>query len=90
MAGGKAWLRRAVLVLPMLPIGAGVSTNVWADGLTPGDLVISTVTGSSLDAASAITLFQFVLTANGTTATPAGSLTLPQTSSGANQAISGE
>jgi hypothetical protein len=33
MARGKAWLRRAVLVLPMLPIGAGVSTNVWADGL---------------------------------------------------------
>lgn len=57
---------------------------------TPGDLVISTVSGSALDTASAITLQQFSLGTGGTTATAAGSLVLPQTSSGANAAISGE
>jgi hypothetical protein len=68
---------------------------------TPGDLVISTVscsvgsticnsTSGGLDTASAITLMQFQLGANGTTATQAGSLTLPQAASGANDAISGE
>nr|WP_294522294.1 PEP-CTERM sorting domain-containing protein [uncultured Rhodopila sp.] len=68
---------------------------------TPGDLVISTVscsvgaavcnsTPGGLDTAAPIVLQQFQLSANGTTATAAGTLTLPQTASGANAAISGE
>jgi len=57
---------------------------------TPGDIVIDTVSGSSLDAASAVTLTQFDLSGNGRTATAAGSLVLPQTASGANAAFSGE
>lgn len=56
----------------------------------PGNLVISTVSGTTLDSASAITLKQFTLSNNGTTATAAGSLVLPQTTVGANSAISGE
>lgn len=56
----------------------------------PGDLVISTVSGTTLDSASPITLQQFTLGNNGTTATAAGSLVLPQTTVGANSAISGE
>ncbi|MDD4913466.1 MAG: VPLPA-CTERM sorting domain-containing protein [Methylococcales bacterium] len=72
-----------------------LSTAAHADlgasgGFTVGDLVVSTVSGSTLDAASAITLNQFALSANGTVATAAGSLTLPQTASGNNAAISGE
>lgn len=55
-----------------------------------GDIVISTVSGSTLDAASPITLQQFGLNAGGTVATAAGTLVLPQTASGANSAISGE
>ena len=57
---------------------------------TANDLVISTVSGTSLDTASPITLQQFGLSANGTVATAAGSFALPQTGSGANSAISGE
>lgn len=57
---------------------------------TPGNIVIDTVSGATLDAASAITLTQFSLSGNGTVATAAGSLTLPQTASGANAPISGE
>nr|WP_294544172.1 PEP-CTERM sorting domain-containing protein [uncultured Rhodopila sp.] len=68
---------------------------------TPGDLVISTVscsagsticggTSGGLDTAAPMVLQQFQLGANGTTATAAGTLTLPQTASGANAAISGE
>jgi hypothetical protein len=60
---------------------------------TAGDLVISTVSsynGGGLDSASPIVLQEFQLGANGTSATLAGTLTLPQTSSGNNSAISGE
>jgi hypothetical protein len=59
---------------------------------TPGDLVISTVSsaGGGLDTAAPIVLQQFGLGAGGTSATDAGTLTLPQTASGANSAISGE
>lgn len=59
-------------------------------GFAVGDLVVSTVTGSTLDAASAITLQQFSLSGDGTSAAAAGSLTLSQTASGNNSAISGE
>jgi len=60
---------------------------------TPGDLVISTVSsynGGGLDTAAPIVLQQFQLNAAGTSATANGTLTLPQTSSGNNSAISGE
>ena len=68
---------------------------------TPGDLVVSTVTcsvgqttctstGGGLDTASPIGLQEFQLGSGGTTATPAGSLTLTQTQNGANAPISGE
>jgi hypothetical protein len=63
---------------------------------SPGDLVISMVSnvsggsGSGLDTASPLVLRQFQLGAGGTSATAAGTLTLPQTSSGLNSAISGE
>ncbi|MDR3439634.1 PEP-CTERM sorting domain-containing protein [Telmatospirillum sp.] len=57
---------------------------------TANDLIISTVTGSTLDSASPITLQEFQLGANGTQATSVGTFTLPQTSSGSNAAISGE
>jgi hypothetical protein len=89
MSQSKASIRQAVLFLVMLSMTA-VSTKVMAGSFNPGDLVISTVTGSTLDSASPITLLQFALTANGTSATQDGSLTLPQTSNGANQPISGE
>jgi PEP-CTERM motif len=67
-----------------------VSGQAHAFTFTPGDIVIDTVSGSTLDAASPITLQQFSLGAGGTTVTPAGTLVLPQTSAGANFAISGE
>jgi hypothetical protein len=56
----------------------------------PGDLVIDTVSGTTLDSASPVTLQQFSLGVNGTTVTAAGSLVLPQSTIGANSAISGE
>jgi hypothetical protein len=59
----------------------------------PGDLVISTVSsynGGGLDSAAPIVLQQLQLDANGTSATFAGLLALPQTSNGLNSAISGE
>jgi hypothetical protein len=62
---------------------------------TTGDLVISTVSNVSndsvgLDTASPITLQEFQLGSNGTNASEAGILTLPQVASGNNSAISGE
>jgi hypothetical protein len=63
---------------------------------SPGDLVISTVSksatvsGNGLDTAAPIVLDQFQLGAGGLSATANGTVTLPQTSSGANSAISGE
>ncbi|MBC9876449.1 PEP-CTERM sorting domain-containing protein [Bradyrhizobium sp. INPA01-394B] len=67
-----------------------VSGTARAAVFIPDDLVISTVSGSTLDSASAITLRQFGLSNGGTTATAAGTLVLPQTTTGANSAISGE
>jgi len=60
------------------------------NSFTAGDLVIYTVTGTTLDAASAMTLQEFSLGAGGTTATSVGTMTLPQTANGNNSAISGE
>ncbi len=62
-------------------------------GFAAGDLVISTVSsynGGGLDSAAPIVLAEFKLGAGGTSATMVGTLTLPQTASGANSAISGE
>lgn len=87
------------------PFGAAGPAAADPLTFTPGDLVISTVTCSvsasacdstqgasagGLDTASPITLQEFQLGAGGTSATSAGTLTLPQTQSGANSAISGE
>ena len=76
-------------VLAAVPV-ALAGSPAWALTFTANDLVISTVSGTSLDTASPITLQQFGLSANGTVATAAGSFVLPQTGSGANSAISGE
>ena len=83
MAEGKSWSRSAVFATFLLPI-ATLPTSAFAFSFTPGDLVISTVTGSALDAASPITLLQFALTSGGTSATAAGSFSLPQNANGAN------
>ncbi len=74
-------------------IDAVPATAAEITSFTPGDLVISTVSsynGGGLDSAAPIVLQQFDLGAGGTSATANGTLTLPQTSSGANSAISGE
>src|SRR5271165_118596 len=78
-----------VLLVTAAAVGATTAAHAGTN-FTLGDLVISTVSGSTLDAASPITLDQFSLGAGGSSATPAGSLTLPQTANGANWAISGE
>jgi hypothetical protein len=83
------------LVVPALSLLGALllSAPSFAQALSSfsaGDLVISTVSGSTLDAASPITLQQFQLGSNGTSAAAAGTLTLPQVSSGLNSAISGE
>jgi len=60
---------------------------------TAGDLVISTVSsdnGGGLDTAAPIVLDQFQIGPGGTSAAANGTLTLRQTASGANSAISGE
>jgi hypothetical protein len=81
----------------MLGGGAGTSLAKPLSYFTVGDLVIDTVTNSTslsnaaaLDTASPMTLDEFSLSNNGTTASSVGTLTLPQTGSGANWAISGE
>jgi hypothetical protein len=77
-----------------------MSAPAFSQAFIPGDLVISTVsetagviaTGSNngLDTAAPIVLDQFQLGSGGATATSVSTLSLPQTSSGANSAISGE
>lgn len=74
-------------------IFASSMTTAFANPITSftvGDLVIDTVSGSVLDAASPITLQEFSLGTGGKSATSAGTFTLPQSTSGANWAISGE
>jgi hypothetical protein len=86
-------LRRSLLggiALSAILLCLGNATDANAFSFTPGDLVIDTVTGTGLDAASPVTLQQFNLGPGGTSATAAGSLTLPQAASGANAAFSGE
>ncbi len=87
----------AIIVCVTVRLASAAPIN----GFMPGDLVISTVscsvsaavcnsTSGGLDTASPITLQEFQLGAGGTIAMPVGTLTLPQTSLGANSAISGE
>jgi len=91
-------LRPQPMYLTMALIAAAVSAQSAVAGtltqFTAGDIVISTVstttTVGALDTAAPIVLQQFALGAGGTSATAAGTLTLPQTSSGSNSAISGE
>ena len=83
-------LRSALLASVALAAGATGALAQTISGFTQGDLVISTVTGSALDTASPITLQEFSLSSGGASATLAGTLTLPQTASGANSPISGE
>jgi hypothetical protein len=83
--------KKALFISTML---AGTTTTVLASGVitsfSPGDLVISTVSGTTLDSASPIALQEFALGTGGTSATSVGTFTLPQTANGANSAISGE
>ena len=69
---------------------SGATKAASLTSFNASDLVIDTVTGSTLDTASPITLQEFSLGLNGATATSVGTLTLPQLSSGANSEISGE
>lgn len=87
MSQGSSSFQWALRVSVML---AAATTTAFASSFTPGDLVIDTVTGTTLDAASPIALQEFSLGAGGTSATSVGGLTLPQMQNGANLAISGE
>ncbi len=87
----------ALLTSATLAASAGGASAGSITDFTVGDLVIDTVTNSTalsnadaLDTASPMTLDEFSLGAGGTTASSVGTLTLPQTASGANWAISGE
>ena len=86
----SALLRRALLVTTIL---SGTTTAALSSPITEftvGDLVIDTVTGSTLDLASPMTLQEFSLGAGGTSASSVGTFALPQTQNGANAPISGE
>ena len=87
----------ALLTSATLAASSGGASAGGITDFTVGDLVIDTVTNSTslsnadaLDTASPMTLDEFSLGAGGTTASSVGTLTLPQTTSGANSAISGE
>jgi len=87
----RNWLAAATVIFGSLLVAHSASAFTF----NTGDLVVSTVSDSvsgtsTLDTASPIVLQQFQLGAGGTTATADGSLTLPQTASGNNSAISGE
>jgi hypothetical protein len=87
-AGGRFVLRVIALLGAALVTAPSLAQTV--SSFTAGDLVISTVSGNTLDAASPITLQQYQLSSDGTSATANGSLTLPQVANGLNSAISGE
>ena len=88
---------RLSLVSSAVVVALGWQSHAWADSLTfaAGDLVISAegegISGTTYtdNQAAPITLYQFAV--NGTSsASAAGAMMLPETSSGANWAISGE
>ncbi|MGO9444295.1 MAG: PEP-CTERM sorting domain-containing protein [Thiobacillaceae bacterium] len=89
----------AVQAMAQVPSGEALANPI--SSFAAGDLVISTVScsvgatacqsiGGGLDTAAPIVLQEFQLGGGGTSATSVGTLTLPQTNSGANSAISGE
>jgi hypothetical protein len=82
--------QRALLVSAALGSATANSQAATITSFSAGDIVIDTVTGSTLDSASPITLKEFSLGPGGTSAVTVGGLTLPQSTSGANSAISGE
>jgi len=83
---------RAVLTGGLL-LG-GFSSVALADlsttGFTVGDLVVNTVSGSTLDQATPYSLQEFSLGNGGASASYVDSLALPQTANGNQSAISGE
>ncbi len=83
-------INRTLLALAVLGAATPAAAGSTITSFTTGDLVIDTVTGSTLDSASPMTLQEFSLGAGGTSATSVGTFTLPQSASGANWAISGE
>ncbi len=85
--------RFSSVALSAIALWLGNSAIANAFSFTAGDLVIDTVTGTGLDSASSMTLQEFSLGTGGTSATSAGSLTLPQNTNQAgvgNSPISGE
>jgi hypothetical protein len=90
MSKTRIFFKNALLVSVALTAGMTAAQAQPLSYFTQGDLVIDTVAGSVLDAASPITLQEFRLNAGGTTATSVGTLALPQTANGANAGISGE
>jgi hypothetical protein len=78
------------VALSAIALWLGSTAAASAFEFTSGDLVIDTVTGTTLDSASPMTLQEFSLGTGGTSAVSVGTLALPQTPSGANSAISGE
>jgi hypothetical protein len=89
LPAAQRWLLGGI-AMSAVALSLGDVSSANALTFTQGDLVIDTVTGSALDTASPMTLQEFSLGAGGTSATSAGSLTLPQTQSGANAPVSGE
>jgi PEP-CTERM motif len=91
MGHAKTWLRHSLLLATAVgSVSTALAGSAPIGNFTIGDLVISTVTGSTLDSASPITLDEFNLGAAGASASLVGGLTLPQAPNGANWAISGE
>jgi hypothetical protein len=84
------WSRAALLASAAALAAGPMAAAATITAFTANDLVISTVSGSTLDTAAPIVLQEFQLGTGGTSATSVGTLTLPQTSNGANSAISGE
>ena len=86
----KIFALKSALLVSVALTGATAAAHAAPLTFTAGDLVIDTVSGTTLDQASAIALKEFSLGAGGTTANQVGSLILPQAATGANAAISGE
>ena len=81
---------KVLLVSVVLATSTTAGSAGSIHSFTAGDLVIDTVSGTTLDSASAITLQEFSLGSGGHSATSVGTFALPQTASGADWAISGE
>ena len=77
------WLRNSLLAATAFAGGtaAAVAGPAPIGDFTLGDLVVSAVTGSTLDSASPITLNEFSIGAGGGSASLVGALTLPQSPS---------